>query len=118
MSQCDPCIFTGDKYEVSGGGITSIVPVPADEFVISFSTSGSDTYIYLLADDDVMASDMIYIQISSYYAYAGTCKGEYSHYQTHELPYKQGRISRGCSTAQIYSSRRRVSTHSHFKFEV
>ena len=106
--------FTGDQYDVSSGGI---VPVPADEFVISIRTSGSQIYIYLLAGDDVMTSDMIYIQGSSYdsHVYAGICTSEYSRYQTVDLPYKQGRISRGCYTTHIYYGYN-VSTHSHFKF--
>jgi len=107
--------FTGDQYKVSGVGITSIVPVPADEFVISFNTSSSEIFVFLLADDDVMTSDMIFIQFSTYRSYAGICTAKYSHYQTIGLPYKQGRISRGCTNARI-SSKYNVSTHSHFKF--
>ena len=104
--------FTGDQYDVSSG---RIVPVPADEFVISFSYSGSELYIYLLAGDDVMTSDMIYIELSSSnpYPHAGMCNNNYNrNYGTHSLPYKRGRISRSCNSAQNYN----VSTHSHFKF--
>ena len=107
-----PVMFTGDQYDVSSGGI---VPVPADEFVISLSTSHSDIYIYLLAGDDVMTSDMIYIEVSSSNPYAGICNSEYSYHQTIGLPYKRGRISRGCYTAQSYYNYN-VSTHSHFQF--
>ena len=110
-----PVTFTGDRYEVSSGGMTSIVPVPADEFVITFMTSGSETFIYLLAEEDIMTSDMIFIKFSTYRSYAGVCTSKYSHYQTINLPLKQSRISRGCSNTQIYYNYN-VSTHSHFKF--
>ena len=106
-----PVTFTGDQYDVSSGGI---VPVPADEFVISLNTSSSETYIYLLAGDDVMTSDMIYIQFSSYNHYVGMCTN-YTHYSTVVLPYKRGLISRGCSTSHVYYGYN-VSTHSRFKF--
>jgi hypothetical protein len=106
--------FTGNQYGVSGGGMTSTVPVPADEFVISFSTSGPETFIYLLADDDIMTSDMIFIQFSSYNRYAGVCTSKHTYYNTLSLPYKQGRISRICSNTQIYYNYN-VSTHLHFK---
>ena len=111
-----PATFTGDRYEVSGGGMTSIVPAPADEFVISFITSGSETFIYLLADDDIMTSDLIFIQFSTYRSYAGVCTSQYFHYQTTiSLPVKRSRISRGCSNTRIYYNYN-VSMHSHFKF--
>jgi hypothetical protein len=111
-----PVTFTGDQYEVSGGGMTSIAPVPADEFVISFNMSGSETFIYLLADDDVVASDMIFIKYSTHETYAGVCTSEHSHYSTVSLPYKRGStVSRHCAYTQIYYSYN-VSTHSHFKF--
>ena len=105
--------FTGDQCDVSNDGIA---PVPADEFVISVSFSGSEIYIYLLAGDDVMTSDMIYIHISSYNIYVGVCTSTLSYYQTSSLRYKQGWISRHCSTTgqSYYGSN--VSTHSHFKF--
>ena len=108
-----PVTFTGDQYDVSSGGI---VPVPADEFVISFSTSGSVIYIYLLAGDDVMTSDMIYIQLSSYsyYSYAGVCTN-YTYNNAVDLPNKRGRISRSCYITDFYFGYN-VSTHSHFKF--
>jgi len=110
--------FTGDQYAVSDGGITSIVPVPADEFVISLNTSSSETYIYLLADDDdYMTSDMIFIQFSSYNSYAGICTAKFSNYQTLSLPYKRGTISRRCYYVHIYSNYN-VSTHLHFKFYI
>ena len=106
-----PVTFTGDQYDASSGGI---VPVPADEFVISLSTSGSETYVYLLADDDVMTSYMIYIKVSSHNPYAGMCTNNI-YYGTVGLPYKRGMISRGCSASQNYYGYN-VSTHSHFKF--
>jgi hypothetical protein len=106
-----PVTFIGDQYDVSSGGI---VPVPADEFVISFTTSGSETYMYLLAGDDVMTSDMIYIEVSSYRPYAGMCTN-YTSSSAVGLPYKRGRISRGCYTPYSYYDYN-VSTHSHFKF--
>ena len=102
-----PVTFTGDQYDASSGGI---VPVPADEFVISLSTSGSETYIYLLAGDDVMTSYMIYIKLSPHNQHGGVCT---DYYNTVGLPYKRGTISRGCSNFYYYQN---VSTHSHFKF--
>jgi len=107
-----PVTFTGDQYDVSSGGI---ITVPAEEFVISISTSESDIYIYLLAGDDVMTSDMIYIEVSSNNLYAGVCTSKLSYYNTVGLPYKRGRISRGCSSTQMYYGYN-VSTHSHLKF--
>jgi hypothetical protein len=108
-------MFTGDQYDVSGGGMTSIVRVPADEFVLSFRSSGSQIYIFLLADSDVMTSDMIFIELTSNYQYGGICQATASYYQTVTLPYKRGRISRNCFYEQLYYTNN-VSTYSHSKF--
>lgn len=103
-----PVAFTGDQYEVSNGGMTSVVPVPADEFVISFMSSGSEIIIFLLADDDVITSDMIIIVLSSSQSYAGICQAyresKASDYRTIELPGKQGKMSRNCFYATISDS--------------
>jgi len=107
--------FTGDQYEVSGGGMTSIVPVPADEFLISFNSSGSETHIFLLAGDDVMTSDMIIVLLSSHNSFAAICTARYLHHQIVSLPYKENRISRRCYT-QNFNYKYNVSTHSHFQF--
>jgi hypothetical protein len=81
---------------------------------VSFTSSGSEIFIFLLADGEVMTSDMIFIQRSSHNSYAGICQST-SSYSTFTLPYKQGRISRNCYYEQ-FSYNNNVSTYSHFKF--
>jgi hypothetical protein len=89
--------LSGDKYEVVDGGVSQIVPVPSDDFILSFRSSNSEIFIFLLANNDIMKSDMIMMIMSSN-IHVGICQ-ENAGTENQMLPNKK---YRKCSSGRLF----------------